>query len=206
MLFRSTISKINRGLISGDRDKYFSKTKESENHVEILTGSDILRYNYVSPKEYILFEKPKTAGGSWDKNVHFADFKICIRQIGNEPIATLIDKPFAVTGNIFTVINDNLNLLKYELAIINSSLIKYFWRINFHDFKTTFPQVTINSLHLIPIKIDEDYIEEIISITDIILDRIENPDILSKLENQIDQLVYKLYDLTEEEIKIVEGV
>ncbi len=25
------------------------------------------------------------------------------------------------------------------------------------------------------------------------------------LENQIDQLVYKLYDLTEEEIKIVEG-
>jgi adenine-specific DNA-methyltransferase len=25
------------------------------------------------------------------------------------------------------------------------------------------------------------------------------------LENQIDQLVYKLYDLTEEEIKIIEG-
>lgn len=27
----------------------------------------------------------------------------------------------------------------------------------------------------------------------------------SKLEKQIDQLVYQLYDLTEEEIKIVEG-
>ena len=26
------------------------------------------------------------------------------------------------------------------------------------------------------------------------------------LENQIDQLVYELYDLTEEEIKIVEGI
>lgn len=26
------------------------------------------------------------------------------------------------------------------------------------------------------------------------------------IENQIDQLVYQLYDLTEEEIKIVEGV
>jgi adenine-specific DNA-methyltransferase len=28
----------------------------------------------------------------------------------------------------------------------------------------------------------------------------------TNLENQIDQLVYKLYDLTEKEIKIVEGV
>ena len=27
----------------------------------------------------------------------------------------------------------------------------------------------------------------------------------STLENQIDQLVYKLYDLTEEELKIIEG-
>jgi adenine-specific DNA-methyltransferase len=29
---------------------------------------------------------------------------------------------------------------------------------------------------------------------------------ITALENQIDQLVYQLYDLTEEEIKIVEGV
>ena len=33
-----------------------------------------------------------------------------------------------------------------------------------------------------------------------------NPSVnTTNLENQIDQLVYQLYDLTEEEIKIVEG-
>ena len=39
-------------------------------------------------------------------------------------------------------------------------------------------------------------------------DYLDNPDKQAKvkiLENQIDQLVYKLYDLTPEEIKIVEG-
>jgi len=34
----------------------------------------------------------------------------------------------------------------------------------------------------------------------------QNPDAdTSNLEHQIDQLAYKLYDLTEEEIKIIEG-
>ncbi len=201
------VSKINRGLISGDRGKYFSNVKESENHFKILTGSDIQRYRYTEPQEYILFERPKTAGGCWDKEVHFAPFKICIRQIGYEPTATLIDLPYAVTGNIFTIIHEDISKLKYVLAIINSKLVKYFWKISFHDFKTTFPQVTLNSLNLIPIKFGkEEFEERIIKEVDSILEtnKKEFSDNSSILENQIDQLVYQLYDLTEEEIAIIE--
>jgi hypothetical protein len=41
----------------------------------------------------------------------------------------------------------------------------------------------------------------------ILLAKQQNPDAdTSQLEHQIDQLVYKLYDLTEEEIKIIGGV
>lgn len=202
------VSKINRGLISGDRGKYFSNVKESENHFKILTGSDIQRYRYIEPKEYILFERPKTAGGCWDKEVHFAPFKICIRQIGYEPTATLINLPYAVTGNIFTIIHEDISKLKYVLAIINSKLVKYFWKISFHDFKTTFPQVTLNSLNLIPIKFGKvEFEERIIKEVNSILEtnKKEFSDNSSILENQIDQLVYQLYDLTEEEIKIIEN-
>ena len=202
------VSKINRGLISGDRGKYFSNVKESENHFKILTGSDIQRYRYIEPQEYILFERPKTAGGCWDKEVHFAPFKICIRQIGYEPTATLINLPYAVTGNIFTIIHEDISKLKYVLAIINSKLVKYFWKISFHDFKTTFPQVTLNSLNLIPIKLGKSEFEErIIKEVDSILEtnKKEISDNSLILENQIDQLVYQLYDLTEEEIKIIEN-
>ncbi len=202
------VSKINRGLISGDRGKYFSSIKVSENQFKILTGSDIQRYRYIEPQEYILFERPKTAGGCWDKEVHFAPFKICIRQIGYEPTATLINSPYAVTGNIFTIIHEDISKLKYVLAIINSKLVKYFWKISFHDFKTTFPQVTLNSLNLIPIKFGKEEVEErIIKEVNSILEtnKKEFSDNSIILENQIDQLVYKLYELTEEEIEIVEG-
>lgn len=86
------IVSINRGLITGDRSKYFSENKLTEEFIPILAGSDILRYKYIKPKEYVLFKRPESAGGCWDENVHLAPFKICIRQIGVEPTATLIGR------------------------------------------------------------------------------------------------------------------
>ncbi len=145
------LAKINRGLITGDRDKYFSKEKSSEKHVEILTGSDISRYYSNEPSEYVLFERPKTSGGCWDKEVHLAKHKICVRQIGFEPTAAFINRPFAVTGNIFTVIADDDSFEKFLLTILNSKVIKYYWQIMFNDFKSSFPQVTIFSLGEVPI-------------------------------------------------------
>ena len=199
------IAKINRGLISGDRDRYFSKTKETEKHVKILTGSDVRRYEYNEPKEFVLFERPITSGGCWDKEVHLAPFKICIRQIGSTPTATLLEYPFAVTGNIFTVLNNDKVKLRFILGILNSTLISYFWRTIFYDFKTTFPQVTINSLNSLPIATNNKELESKIAnkVQSILEDKKANID-TSAHENEIDQLVYQLYDLTEEEIRIVE--
>lgn len=146
-----SISKINRGLITGDRTKYFSNSKLSDKYVPILTGSDISRYFSNIPIEYVFFEKPKTAGGCWDSDVHLAKHKICIRQIGFQPTASLIFEPFAITGNLFSIITNNLDFEKYLLGIINSNAVKYYWQIMFNDFKTSFPQVTLFNLSNIPI-------------------------------------------------------
>ncbi|MDO9549097.1 MAG: TaqI-like C-terminal specificity domain-containing protein [Candidatus Marinimicrobia bacterium] len=197
---------INRGLITGDRNKYFTNNKVSDKHVPILTGSDIKKYHYLIPSEYVLFERPKTAGGCWDKNVHFADHKICVRQIGNEPIATLIDEKFAVTGNIFTVIPKNLSISKVFLGIINSNLIKYYWSIMFSDFKKSFPQVTIYSLSQIPIFGTTEHSEMTTLVNQILAAKKADPQSnTSTLEAEINRLVYELYGLTDEEIRIVEG-
>ncbi|MCF6131105.1 Eco57I restriction-modification methylase domain-containing protein [Flavobacterium wongokense] len=146
-----TLSKINRGLITGDRTKYFSTTKISDKYIPILTGSDVGRYSSNTPIEYVLFEKPKTAGGCWDAEVHLAKHKLCIRQIGFQPTASLILKPYAITGNLFSIIGNSLEFDKYLLALINSKAIKYYWQIMFNDFKTSFPQVTLFNLSNIPI-------------------------------------------------------
>ena len=203
-----TIAVINRGLITGDRDKYFSKEKKSSQQVEILSGTDIKRYYHDSPSEYVLFERPASAGGCWDKDVHFAPYKICIRQIGNAPTATLIQEPYAVTGNIFTITHTDLSLLKSILGLINSRVINYYWKYMFSDFKTTFPQITIFSLNTIPVpNLSNIAWRKINSMVDEILrlKKIDHNFDTAFFENKIDQLVYQLYGLTEDEIKIVEG-
>ena len=171
----------------------------------ILTGSDISKYYYNTPTEYVLFEKPKTAGGCWDKEVHLAEHKLCIRQIGFAPTATYIDKPYAVTGNIFTVIAENNDLEKFILAIINSTCIKYYWQIMFNDFKSSFPQVSIFNLSQIPIPfVDPSSQLPFINLVDKILSAKKNDPQTdtSQWENEIDKKVYELYGLTEEEIGV----
>ncbi|MEZ4524956.1 MAG: TaqI-like C-terminal specificity domain-containing protein [Desulfobacterales bacterium] len=203
-----TFARINRGLVTGNRSKYFSRTRISDSHIPVLTGSDILRYAHNKPGEFVLFERPETAGGCWDEEVHLSPYKICIRQIGTEPTATLIEKPYAVTGNIFTVTDGDLDSLKYWLAIINSNLVKYYWQIMFSDFKTSFPQVTIFSLKQIPIAEKKGkFASKTVSVVSKILaakKKNANAD-TTALEREIDRLVYEIYGLAEEEIAIVEG-
>jgi type I restriction-modification system DNA methylase subunit len=147
------VSTINRGLITGDREKHFSSTKKSSAYVPILEGADVLRYCTLSPSTYVLLDKPETAGGSWDRDLHLAPHKIAVRQISQTPTASMVTKPFAVTGNLFTVRGKNLKDELYLLGIINSRLTDFFWRTMFADFKTSFPQVTIASLAQLPIKV-----------------------------------------------------
>ena len=219
----NTICELNRGLITGDRGRYFSTTKLNEKYLPILAGSDVNRYYAKKHSEYVLFERPKTAGGCWDKEVHLAEHKIIIRQIGVVPTATLLLEKIAVTGNIFTIRakNNSVELEKYVLAIINSKLIKYFWQTMFADFKNSFPQVTIESLSQIPIKqqeLESDVAKALCDLSNNMMELKEHL-LVAKTDNekeylekkckgfdrQIDALVYELYGLTEEEINIVEG-
>src|SRR5439155_18032124 len=123
-----------------------------KSHVPIIAGGDVERYYTNPPSEFVLFERPDTSGGCWDKAVHLAEHKIVMRQIGFKPTASLLEQPVAVTGNIFTVRGQDLEHELYLLGIINSKLINFFWRIMFADFKNSFPQVTIFSLDQLPIK------------------------------------------------------
>ncbi len=79
----------------------------------------------------------------------------------------------------------------------------------FADFKTSFPQVTIFSLNIIPVPdLKNNLWNSIIPLVDEILTLKQdnhNAD-TTPLESGIDQVVYKLFDLTEGEIRIVGGV
>jgi len=217
------VSEINRGLITGDRSRYFSPKKLSSKYVPILTGTDVNRYFINTPREFVLFERPESAGGCWDPEVHFAPHKVVVRQIGDRPTAALLTDPIAVTGNIFTVRSSAPETDAALLGILNSQLIRFIWQILFADFKQTFPQVTIFSLSQIPIsgfdgKVLSAKAKEISGAVEQIVDlykravsvRTDQEGIALKrridaAERHIDQQVYDLYELTPQEVSLVEN-
>jgi hypothetical protein len=209
-----SVSTINRGLITGDRKRYFSEKKLTEKHVPILTGADVERYSTRPPGEFVLFERPESAGGCWDEAVHLAPHKLVVRQIGTKPMASFLAKPIAVTGNIFTIRGESKTQELFLLGIVNSKLIEFFWTIMFSDFKSSFPQVTIFSLSQVPV-IDtrreskglNSARDRLVALVDQVLaaKRADTRADTVALEREIDQQVYALYGLTPEEIKIVES-
>ena len=95
---------------------------------------------------------------------------------------------------------------KYFVGILNSSLIRYFI-YNYSD-KTGAGDIMLNvqSLEKIPIpEPDKDTESKLVGLVDSIIQlKKENKD-TSEIEGEVDRIVYSLYGLSEEEIKIIEG-
>ena len=93
------------------------------------------------------------------------------------------------------------------LAILNSKVITFWFNTAFMNIDGLFPHIQKNQLESIPIPImANEQLKTLSNIVDAIInERRNNPSCdTSSLENQIDQLVYSLYNLTPEEIAIIE--
>jgi len=132
-------------------------------------------------------------------------------------MATLDKQGFISLDTVMnTILTTNVFCYEYILALLNSKLASwfYYWFVYNRAVRTMhFDSYYIGKL---PIKkIDLERQKIFINLVSQILSLTQSKDYLEDLrkqtqvkeyEYQIDQLVYKLYDLTEDEIKIVEGV
>lgn len=135
--------------------------------------------------------------------------KILIRQTGDSVISTLDENKLYAWKSVFVLLSDEKKYhLNFLLALLNSKTINFFYQKLVGEGGRTFAQVKGVNLVLLPIKetaIDSQQplmnkVNEILSI------KSQDPQADTQgLEQEIDTMVYKLYGLTEEEIKIVEG-
>ncbi|HOI19268.1 MAG TPA: Eco57I restriction-modification methylase domain-containing protein [Candidatus Woesearchaeota archaeon] len=140
----------------------------------------------------------------------FLKSKIIWCDIANQPSFTYDENKHFLLNTAFMIIG---NRLKTTLAILNSNVSKY-WFLN------TSSQLGESGLRFIPEFVERFplssktiFDNQIIQLVDQILsitkdeDYLKNPDKqakVKKLEKEIDKLVYQLYELTSDEIKIVE--
>jgi len=196
-------------------DKAIDKTWK-----KVLDGKDINTYKMNWRNVFVHY-------GDWlhrkRDEKYFLNPKILIRQIGKTPVATLDETNFYSLNTLYNIISISDYSPKYLLAIINSSLGKWFWLKNNSDFKTLFPKIKKSEIEAIPVcKIDfknkneKSLHDEVAKNVDLILslnEEISNTKLETKVnqlkskidycEKRIDEIVYSLYDLTEEEIKTI---
>jgi hypothetical protein len=118
--------------------------------------------------------------------------------------------PFSldVDGNF---LNDKCFILSgeklyYLVAFLNSKVFRFCFSDAFPELQGNSKEIKKFILEAIPVKEISDESSFIEKVSEILNIKKQNPLVdTSDLENQIDQLFYQLYELTEEEIKIIEG-
>ncbi len=215
------IADVKDGIVAGTiKDLlYIDKKKDKDCH-KLYFGKHLFKYSLTDtevwvnykPEEMMKAEVKRKDGkraGLWmrDEKI-FKREKILSRFVAKEIIATYDnDKRYYEHTLHSTHITDKRFKTKYVLGLFNSTLFKFYYRKTNSQGGDIFPQVRISSVENLPVKLaDTKTQEKIETLVDEILTKKskDNSADTTGLENKIDALVYKLYDLTEEEIKTVE--
>lgn len=214
----SIFPEISQGLIAYDKYKgqseaiiknraYHTLEKTKETHKKWLYGGDVKRYSLKwNGKEYIDYD---TGIANPRDPKYFIGKRILIREITNPRIYASLTEEELYNDPSVLIIKDNEGSFDIEilLAILNSKLATFFhFKTSPKASKGAFPKILVYDIKNFPLpkSIENDrlltLVNEIIEIKNL------NPEAdITELDNEIDKIVYELYDLTEEEISIVEN-
>lgn len=216
------IAEVKDGIVAGAiKDLLFAEKEIDADSKKIYFGKNISRYhlnntkiwvNY-KPEVMMAYEVERKNGkraGLWMRDIKiFEREKIIYRKVGKELIATFAERGVFYEQTVHSChITNKEYATKFILGLFNSSLFKYYYHNVNSQGGDIFPQIRISSVENLPIKItslenQQPFIEKV---NQILTQKQANPSAdTSILEREIDEMVYALYGLNEDEIAVVEG-
>lgn len=167
----------------------YPKIKEHLDTFKTVITSDYSPYGLHRAREQYFFENEKI---------------MVTRKCPKEPIFTYTDFDCFVSQTFFVIQSARINL-KYLTGLLNSKLVA-FWLRKKGKMQGNAYQLDKEPLLEIPIYKPTDIdANEIAKLVDKIISHKQQGKESSEQEQKIDELVYKLYDLTADEQKIIEG-
>ena len=181
--------------------------RETKTGIPSLIGQDMKKYSIswnntfmdVSHKEY------KRLVSFFDSNM------IYLRRVDTQLEAAISDSMFAFSKNVYGIKIDEIKgfSTKYVLALINSRALNFYYKTKFSTKKEdVFPEIQTYLYEQLPIPMASKQQQEDIALIVnkiIALKQMDTNSDVSLLESQINNYVYELFGLNEDEIKIVEG-
>jgi hypothetical protein len=213
-------SLFNKLIVGGEIIRYALTPKSNKNILYITNANNLDSYPNIS-KQLIQFKdklckRREAENGkinwyslNWPRRKKLFDSpKILIRQTANCIMAAYdTEQWYCLKSGLIVQLPENSGIsYHYLLGLLNSTLMDFIYRDLVNEDDRIFPEVKPIQLFKLPIEVGgyvgvlEDLVRQILAL------KKQTPSAdTTTLENKIDQLVYALYDLTPEEIAIVEG-
>ena len=209
----------------GGKSQLITESQANQRQTPTIKGNSIFKYD--TCKIYWFEFAPKNiTGRTTDRTKLGARPKILLRKTGNSIIATYDDSGIFPEQSLYFLFNRKTDYdFKFVLGLLNSKLMDVFFKTKCLTNKDSIAQVKKVDLDFLPIVslnlIDSGdkalhdklvgLVEKMLTLTPK-LRRATSESEKAALQNaitttdaEIDRLVYELYGLTEEEIRIVEG-
>ncbi len=186
-----------------------NKSKSSEYTLACLSGKEIDYYK-INEGYYIV---NNLKGIDYKEDISKGD-RIYIRRIATNPIGVYLNskQDYLAFNTVYSIYN-----CKYDarliLGILNSNLMRFYYENVYNLGMNLTTQVTIEYLKELPIvKINLESVQNCYSaiinavdnIQSLICSKNQTKSKIKSMKDQIDIMVYKLYNLTYEEVKIID--
>ncbi len=218
------------GIATGPGKETFIKSKKLSNtHKPLIEGKDISRYLVSFKDRFILYDRSQLHRPR-EESIFLAPEKLITQRIAGGKSALVVaydDQQFYTFNSTNAILpkENSLYSLKYIMAILNSTLLNWFYIMSYTNRSELTVNISKTYLERLPIrsimfgsKKDKDRYESMIKLVDELLagkkkkrsgtlaqsqiDRLDRE--LAAAESRIDTLVYDLYDITDKERSMIE--
>ncbi len=195
--------------------------RKNKKGIKTLLGEDVNAYVITYQKTFCLAKHKEISRLQSVSEIE----KVLIRRVANHLIATYDTENYYFIKNLYSLSSTKINL-KYLTGLLNSKLLNFFLKKYFTTKKEDiFPEIQVYQLEQLPIKIlntsnklEQQQQDKLILLVEKMLD-LQQKTALAKIpqektmyerllqntDNQINGLVYELYELTSEEIEVIEN-
>lgn len=206
----SEILDLPRGLeIGGNSEKIVPNPKKG--FEKLLVGKNIKKFKIVFDNMYIKFENDKSV---FKEHEIYLSPKILIQRIRNlslksRIVATIDKNQFICTNTL------RIGLLKHPqysleliLALLNSKLVNYIFLklfLNKDIYAYQLEKIPVINFSTANFNKYKSQLEKLASLLlDLHSEKESNQNKITHAQNQVDELIYEVYELSQEEIKIIE--
>jgi restriction endonuclease S subunit len=193
---------------------------EKQTDYSLIFGEDVYRYSIKRVKRWIKFSEKEPAFFK-EKSLYLQPKKIVVRRVADEIIAAIDEKKHVTLNTLYCFeMNGDDTFIEYLCALLNSKLLNFWFRNRFVLTEKLFPYIRISQLEQVPIylasKPEQEpivrLVERMLALNKQLIEmgeaktaeraRLEGE--IARTDAQIDDAVYALYGISDDEKKIIE--